>query len=226
MGFCWASLARSRPCDRLAILAPNRASLTFERLAMHLDETRARLRTAGIGVGDRVAAVLPDGPDAAAAAIAISSSATFAPLNPTASRIEYESVLLALAPRAVLLHPGATHSARDAARSLRIPVLEVHRHFDAGVFTLDGRTGYAPAPDRIATPDDLAVILCARGAAKLVPAKLTPWTHANIAAAISSIAREFELSELDRCLNLSPLFDWRGLMEGLLVPLFTSGSVI
>src|SRR5713226_3958971 len=158
MGVCWATLARSRAGDRFALLAPGRAPLTFGRLAEHLEETRKRLRDLGVGIGDRVATVLADGPDAATAAMAVSSLATFVPLKPRAERAEYESLFLQLTPRMLLVHPRAPHPARDAARSLRIPVIEANRHFEAGVFTLEGRTGYAPVLDQSPGMEDIALI--------------------------------------------------------------------
>src|SRR6266404_6378318 len=140
MGFCWATLARTHPCDGVAILAPDRSPLTFGRLATHLHETGALLRRSGIGPADRVVSVLPHGPDAATAALAVSSVAAFAPLDPDMGRSEYTSLFLRLIPKVLLAPAGVPHPAKDAARSLRIPVLEVNRHYEAGVFTLDGRT--------------------------------------------------------------------------------------
>lgn len=205
--------------DRVAILAPDRAPLTYGRLDAHVEEIGERLCELGVSRRDRVACVLPDGPDSATAAIAISSWAAFAPLTPRARRVECESIFLELTPKIVLIAPGMPQEARDAARALRIPVLEVHRHYEAGVFTLDGRSGYRPARNVNAAPEDIALILCASS-------KLAPLTHGNMSAAVESIASFLALNERDRCMNLASLFEWRGLFEGLWAPLATGGSMI
>ena len=51
----------------LAILAPGRAPLTYRRMYQHIDEMGRTLRAMGIGRHDRVAVVLPNGPEMAVA---------------------------------------------------------------------------------------------------------------------------------------------------------------
>ncbi len=69
--------------DAEAIAAPERVPLTYGRLRRHLADTVAALNHLGLGRADRVAMVLPNGPEMAAAAIAVAAGATAAPLNPT-----------------------------------------------------------------------------------------------------------------------------------------------
>ncbi len=47
----------------------------------------------GIGRGDRVAIVLPNGPEMAASFVAIAAGATTAPLNPAYKRDEFDFYL-------------------------------------------------------------------------------------------------------------------------------------
>ena len=54
-----------------AILAPDRTALTFEGLKKQIDDTIGRLSTFGIRRNDRVALVMPSGPEAAVASIAV-----------------------------------------------------------------------------------------------------------------------------------------------------------
>ena len=68
--------------ERTAILAPGRAALTYKRLRDHVQEIVNRLNALGIGRNDRVAIVLPNGPEMAVAFLSIASGATSAPLNP------------------------------------------------------------------------------------------------------------------------------------------------
>src|SRR5262249_5441681 len=68
--------------DAAALLAPDRPPLTYGGL---LEQARAladTLHTLGYGRGDRLAVVLPNGPEMAAAFVGIAASAVCAPLNP------------------------------------------------------------------------------------------------------------------------------------------------
>ena len=68
--------------DAPAILAPGRAPLSFGRLYRHIEEVEPSLRAMGIGRHDRIAIVLPNGPELAMAILAAAASATCAPINP------------------------------------------------------------------------------------------------------------------------------------------------
>ena len=52
--------------------------------------TQNSLNQAGIGKGDRVAIVLPNGPEMATAFVTIAGAATTAPLNPSYKEEEFE----------------------------------------------------------------------------------------------------------------------------------------
>src|SRR4029079_447899 len=68
--------------DAPAILAPGRAPLTYSRLYQHIEKVRRNLRAMGVGRHDRIAVVLPNGPEMAVAIIALAASAACAPINP------------------------------------------------------------------------------------------------------------------------------------------------
>jgi len=120
-----------------AITAPGRGDLSSSRLEEHLHVTLKRLKKLGIQRGACVASVLPDGPDATTVAMTVKlAGASFAPLPARTSREEYQALLLETDPKLLLLHSG-THPAREAARSLGIPIANVLRHFEAGIFTLE-----------------------------------------------------------------------------------------
>lgn len=119
------------------ITAPGRGALSPSRLDEHLQATVKRLKNLGIARGACVACALPDGPDAITAAMtARLAGANFASLPTHDSREKYQSLFLETDPKLLLLHSGA-HPAREAARSLGIPVANVLRHFEAGIFTLE-----------------------------------------------------------------------------------------
>ena len=60
-----------RSPDALAILAPGRAPLSYGQLYQHIVQMGRTLRAMGIGRRDRVAVVLPNGPEMAVAFLAI-----------------------------------------------------------------------------------------------------------------------------------------------------------
>ena len=73
-----------------AIMAPERRSLTFGKLRALIDKTVASLNAFGVGRGDRVAIVLPNGAEMATAFVAIAAGAAAAPLNPAYRAEEFE----------------------------------------------------------------------------------------------------------------------------------------
>jgi hypothetical protein len=137
--------------DLHGISAPGRGEASSSRLEEHLRATVKRLKKLGVLPGACVASALPEGPDAATAALTAKlAQAKFAPLPPQASREQYQALLLETDPSLLLLHSGA-HPARDAARYLGIPIANVLRHFEAGVFTLE-----ADIPEPWTPPPPLA----------------------------------------------------------------------
>jgi hypothetical protein len=150
--------------------AAGRGELSSSRLEEHLHITLKRLKKLGVQPGERVASVLPDGPDATTVEMTVKlADANFAPLPTRTSREEYQTLLLETDPKLLLLHSG-THPARDAARSLGIPIANVLRHFEAGVFTLEADivppwSAEAPALSWKSRDQRVPVVLIAPGAA-------------------------------------------------------------
>jgi acyl-CoA synthetase (AMP-forming)/AMP-acid ligase II/thioesterase domain-containing protein len=210
------------PSSRVAIEAPGRAPLTHSRLSEHIETTADRLRSLGIGRGDRVVSVLPAGPDAASAVLAVSPTATFVPLDPNTTRSEYELLFRTLEPRMVMIEAGVVHAAADAARIMRVPVLEVGSEEPAGAFTLNGRTGYTPVPSTdVVMPEDYAYILSTSGTTG--NPKFAPVPHHSMCSTVASIADALKIESTDTCLVFTPLFHSLGLVSGVLVP-FSAGS--
>src|SRR5215212_5697086 len=75
------SQAELRP-DAAAVLGLDAAPLTYQGLLRQVESLGRTLNAHGLGLGDRVALVLPNGPDLAVAFLAVACSASCAPLNP------------------------------------------------------------------------------------------------------------------------------------------------
>ncbi len=76
-----ADQATLRP-EATAMIAPDRHPLSYQELFAQIESTMTALNARGIGRNDRVALVLPDGPETAVCFLAVSAAATSAPLNP------------------------------------------------------------------------------------------------------------------------------------------------
>src|SRR5262245_65015890 len=76
-----------------ALSAPGGVALTYANLRKLAETTRAALNAHGVGRNDRVAIVLDNGPEMAAAFVAIASGTTSAPLNPGYRADEFEIYL-------------------------------------------------------------------------------------------------------------------------------------
>ncbi len=207
-----------------AILAPGRDPLTFARLQQQVEETFARLRELGVGRGDLVASVLPNGPDAGAAVLGVSSCATIVPINPDAQRAEYEWLFRELSPK-ILLAAGAAPAAREAARTANVPVIDVIPKAEAGAFALHAemRTRISGSGE-FAVRGDIAYIVATSGST--ARPKLAPLTHRIVCATIASLVDVLALTPADRGLNFSPLFHVLGLHGGLLAPIGSGGSAV
>lgn len=220
-----ARRARNDPLSR-AIEAPGREPLRAEQLRTMVAEIGQAVRAAGATREDRVAIVLPNGPDMAVAFLGVASAAVAAPLNPSYRRDEFEFYLSDLRARAMLVQAGEHSPALEVARERGIPLIEVVSRTDepAGVFTTRGPRPHAPVPVEAAGPSDIALVLHTSGTTSRP--KQVPLSHANLCASAINVARALDLTAEDRCLNVMPLFHIHGLVASVLASLSAGGTVI
>ncbi len=211
--------------DAAAIAAHEAPPLTYAGLRALVERTTATLNDLGIGLGDRVAIVLPNGPEMATAFLCVASAATSAPLNPAYRQDEFEFYLEDLKAKALIVEAGSESPALRAAEKLGVALLTLtpERQLGAGAFELSGSPlGAAIRPGPV-KPDDVALILHTSGTTSRP--KIVPLTQANIWTSARNIAASLELSEHDRALNVMPLFHIHGLIAGLCAPLSRGGAV-
>src|SRR6266545_1980478 len=210
-------LAHQAKCipDAPAVLAPERAPLTYGRLYQHVDNIGRKLRATGIGRRDRVAVVLPNGPEMAVAVLAVAANAACAPMNPAYRSEELDRYFADLRPRALITQAGMDSPARRVALARAVQVVEllVEPNAGAGIFTLAGERGRAsphdPAKADPVKADDVAMLLLTSGTTSRP--KIVPLTHANLCASAYSSIAALALRETDRCINVVPLFHGHGL---------------
>ncbi len=225
MEFTLAALIGGLTGER-TIGAPGRLWLDGPGLARLAASVAATLAGRGIGPGDRVAIVLPNGPEMATAFLTVAASCCAAPLNPAYKADEFEFYLSDLKPAAIVLAQGGSQVAADTAARLGIPILHlVTAEGDAaGVFRLEGAAPVTAAtPTRAAGPDDPALVLHTSGTT--ARPKIVPLTNANIVASARHIARSLELTPADTCLNVMPLFHIHGLIAAVTASLSAGAAV-
>jgi len=212
-----------------AIAAPSVRPLTYGELRDQVKYTVETLNGQGVGRNDRVAIVLPNGPEMATAFLGIAAGASAAPLNPAYRLEEFEFYLSDLGAKVLVLGQGSPSPARQVALRLGILVLELRTESEpgrrAGAFALSPVSA-APsttAPGGFARADDVALLLHTSGTTSRP--KLVPLTQHNVVASARSIRATLGLVAEDRGLNIMPLFHIHGLMAGLLAPLAAGSQV-
>ena len=207
-----------------AIGAPNRPWLGGAGLRGLAEMVRTKLAHGGIGRADRVAVVLPNGPEMATAFLTVAASCCAAPLNPAYKADEFEFYLQDLQPAAIVLAADETGPAKDVANRLGIPVLTLTPQAEpAGVFTLDTAalpTGGGSEPPR---PEDGALVLHTSGTT--ARPKIVPLTNANLVASARHIGAALALTDRDTCLNIMPLFHIHGLIAAVTASLAAGAAV-
>lgn len=220
------SIAADAAHDLPAILAPGLESLSYRELIELIARTTSTLHELGIGRGDRVAMVLPNGPEMAIAFLAIAASATAAPLNPAYQAAEFEFYFEDLKPRALIIEAGSNSPAVQAAlkRGIKLVFLTANCDSKAGQFTLSGEMTEPADKPEWGTQNDVGLVLHTSGTTSRP--KIVPLTQTNLCASAMNIAATLHLSKHDRVLNMMPMFHIHGLIAALLAPLSVGGSVV
>lgn len=220
-------LTTGRDADT-AIGAPGRPWQTFRGLRALARRTVDTLNAVGIGRGDRVAIVLPNGPEAASCFVAVACGATAAPLNAAYRPDEFAFNFADLKIRALIVMDGVESPAVAVAGSAGIPVIRLVPGPDgspAGNFTLHTDTAPSspaarPGP---AEADDIALVLHTSGTTSRP--KIVPLSQINVTASAYHIAGTLALTPADVSLNIMPLFHIHGLVAATLASLAAGASV-
>lgn len=217
---------KEQNASKIAIVAPRQSPLTYNCLLSTIKNISFSLNSIGLGRSDRVAVVLPNGPEMAVAFLAISSTATCAPLNPNYRASEFEFYLQDLQAKALVLQSGATKAAREVAQKLNIPILELNcvNESETRIFTLSGGESKKVKTPGFASSEDVALVLHTSGTTSRP--KIVPLTHANLCASAQNVRAALDLKQSDICLNVMPLFHIHGLIGALLSSLSAGASIV
>jgi oxalate---CoA ligase len=208
-----------------ALVCPDDGTVvTYEQLATATSDLASRLRSAGVGRGDRVAVVLPNGPEIIELLLALAAlGAVMAPLNPAYTEPEYRFYLEDLAPQLLLVGAGAAPAARAAGAALPIvdvlpaekgrpPQLEINGH------------PLEMMPFEQGAADDAVLLLHTSGTTSRP--KQVPLLQRNLTAQARSIATHYQLTGADVSYCAMPLFHVHGLVASTLAQLAAGGTVV
>jgi acyl-CoA synthetase (AMP-forming)/AMP-acid ligase II len=195
--------------------------IDHEALVARVAQLADRFRSAGLGPGDRIAIVLPNGPEMALVLLAAMSVGCAAPLNPKYREDEFRFYLDDLRAAALVTNPGESPAAHAAAPASTVPIDVAGSGLTIDLAVTDTSR---PRRDGVPQPDDQALVLHTSGTTSRP--KIVPLRQRNLARSARNIAQHLRLTPEDRSLTVMPLFHIHGIMAGLLAPLSAGASVV
>jgi acyl-CoA synthetase (AMP-forming)/AMP-acid ligase II len=215
-------LIQAAPGDRTAVILPEaEIRVTYQSLRDQVTAMADALAAVGIGRGDRVATVLPNGLPAIVSFLAASIAGTAAPLNPGYREDEFSFYLEDTAAKVLLCLAEGAAEARKAAAARGIPVYSLEMD-GSGVVRIagvsNGKTASAPSPD------DVALVLHTSGSTGRP--KRVPILHRNLAASTRNIVDHYTLTPDDVAMCVMPLFHVHGLVASTLSTLLSGGTIV
>ena len=214
--------------DAIAISAPERQPLTYRALFDHIESFAIQLTSLGLKRHDRIALVLPNGPEMTVAFVATIACATAAPLNPAFRANEFNFYLTDLGAKAVIVLANEPSPVRQVANELGITILELTPLLSeaAGIFTLEAASSHNHENKRespiYAQAEDIALISHTSGTT--AKPKIVPCTQKNLMAGAALTGQTLNLGPSDRYLRIMPLFHTHGLVSTLAA--FNTGGTV
>jgi acyl-CoA synthetase (AMP-forming)/AMP-acid ligase II len=208
-----------------ALICPDDDTVvSHAELAAAVHQLAATLAGLGVTHGDRVAIVLPNGPEFLELILAVAAvGGMAAPLNPRYTEAEYQFYLDDLKPGLLLVQAGGGAEARRAAGERTIVDVSAGR---TGPPRLSGPHPGTPRPRSYTpgSPDDVALLLHTSGTTRRP--KQVPLLQRNLMASVRAIGEHYQLSEADVSYCAMPLFHIHGLVASALAQLAAGGAVV
>ncbi len=235
--------------DHIAIESPGRYPLTYSGLLQLVQQIAMSLVKLGITPESRIAVILPNSPEMAVVMLGVSSVAACVPLNPEYRKVEYERYFKELKIDLIIVEQGKKSAAKSAAIKCGIKAFEFplsknpnevkFQKYLYPVFSNQPVSYNNHKPLAISDfsqeqfreevnispgPGDAAVIMHTTGTTG--KSKVVVLSHQNVLEAAANISISLELDSADRCLAMLPQFHIGGLVDLLLAPLYSGGSVV
>jgi len=216
--------ARRRP-EALAIRYLPRGLLgdapedwTFGRLHAAMLRVAANLVAAGVGPGDTVAALLPNGPETLAVVLGAQAAGVIAPINVYLEAREIATLLDAMAARVLVADGEVVEGKLDAILAACASPPRLLRR--AELLAAGSSAGFA-LRDRSAEQ----VALFHTGGTTGLP-KLVPLTGENFAVCALFSSYGYGYTDTDRVFAAMPMFHVGGLLASALFPLANGASLV
>ena len=211
------ALLRIADPNATAIMSIDGAAVTYRQVVDVVDRLTGQLRDLGVRRNDRVAIVLPNGPETALMTLGSTACATAAPLNPGYRLHELSLYLQDLQPSLIVCRSDI-----ELGVDSDTPVATVHgdladlhiRHNGSSVEAINATMSAAA---------DVALILHTSGTTSRP--KQVPLTHRNLVTSAFNVAETLQLTPRDRCLNVMPLFHIHGLVGALFATIAAGASI-
>ena len=219
----WAILHEGSPSP--ALICPDDGTVVSHgELASAVHKLAGVLAGLGVTHGQRVALVLPNGPEIVELLLAVAlCGATAAPMNPGYTEAEYAFYLDDLDPSLLLVLTGRGADVRRAAGELMIADMSVQRHGPPRLSV----AGIEAAVERSfdpGSPEDVALLLHTSGTTRRP--KRVPLLQRSLMASLRAIGMHYQLDEADVSYCAMPLFHVHGLIASALAQLAAGGSVV
>ncbi|CAJ1371715.1 unnamed protein product [Effrenium voratum] len=221
----WADLRDRFPDSPLLGGADGRSHLAYSRFKELVRELRSAFAEAGLSPGDRVASVLPNGPEAAGLFLGTAlCGLCLGPLDPQLTKTELDFALLDLPAKAIVLGDGLApvvlSLAEMSARALGLAILRLRRDpITAGDCSFSVDPGFDASDAGVLIPqscDNICLALHTSGTTRRP--KLVALSHANLLSGALCIASTLQIGADDVVMNSLPLFHIHGLAVNVLVP--------
>lgn len=208
--------------DRIALEAGSEKRIAYRQLLNDVEhlaaDTHARIREKVTADKLRIAIVLPNGLEMSVSLLAMASISAALPFNPTYTLSEFESYFAETGVHALLTKGNTIPAARTAAERLGLIIIDLDN------IKLDGSASSYHPKIAAPKPNDVALILMTSGSTGRP--KKVPLTHRNVCTSARDVCRSLQLQPQDRCLNMWEQFHIGGLVDLLLAPLHSGGTVI
>jgi acyl-CoA synthetase (AMP-forming)/AMP-acid ligase II len=213
----------SRNDDHPALVHPWReeSPIRYAELEELVERLARQLAGDGLLPGERLAMVIPNGPEFVAAFLAaIRCGAATAPLNPQYTAHEFTDYLTDIRPRAMLYLDEPVAAAHEAAAGLGIEEWHLVADPTHRMRLREGGQSSEPLPEE----DAVALLLHTSGTTG--KPKGVPLHQSNLLHAAATVAESYELGPQDVSYCVMPLFHVHGLVASTLATLHSGGTVV
>lgn len=167
----------------------------------------------------RVGVIHENGPGMAILLLAISNVAAALPFNPTYSVNELKSYFSITHLDGLVLPKSGFYEVEALANEMNIPVLRI-----AWNNPLERISTNELKHLKISSPEDTAIVMLTSGSTG--QSKVVPLTHKNICTSAYQVCKSLNLKTEDKCLCMWEQYHIGGLVDLLLSPLLSGGTVI